>query len=78
MESPVDNPLGSMAAFNRQFQVGKTGTEAAEWGYHQEPGDTMFHVINAYTRGAQFKGLTAEESYHLERVGGLILAMVSK
>ena len=76
MESPVDNPLGSMAAFNRQFQVSKSGVEAAEWGYHQEPGHTMFHIINAYTRGAQFKGLTTEESYHLERVGGLILGMV--
>ena len=38
----------------------------------------MFPVINAYIRGAQFKGLTAEESYHLERVGGLVLALVRK
>ena len=38
----------------------------------------MFHVINSYTRGAQFKVLPAEGSYHLERVGGLILALVRK
>ena len=76
MESLVSDPLSSIASFNRQFQVGKNGAEAVEWGYHYEPGHTMFHVVNAYTRGAQYNGLTAEESYLLERVGGLILAMV--
>ena len=78
MESSVNDPLSSISAFNRQFQVGKSGAEAVEWGYSYEPGYTMFHVINAYTRGAQFNGLSAEESFHLERVGGLILAMVRR
>jgi hypothetical protein len=30
-------------------------------------GKTMFHVVNAYTRGAQFEGLSAEASYRLQK-----------
>ena len=33
-------------------------------------GNTMFHVVNAYTRAAQFEGLSAEASYRLQKVGG--------
>ena len=36
----------------------------------------MFNVVNAYTRGAQFEGLPAEASYRLQKVGGMVLAMV--
>ena len=36
----------------------------------------MFHVMQAYTRAAQYPTLTTEESYKLERVGGLILSLV--
>jgi len=47
-----------------------------EWGWNQEPGNTMFHVVNAYTRAAQFEGLSAESSYRLQKVGGMVLGMV--
>lgn len=76
LESPVDDPLSSITTFNRQFQVGKTPAEAVERGYFMEPGYSMFHVVNAYTRGAQEQGLAVSDSFLLERVGGLILAMV--
>jgi len=39
-------------------------------------GKTMFHVINAYTRAAEFEGLSAEASYELQKVGGIVLGMV--
>jgi hypothetical protein len=42
----------------------------------QEMGNTMFHVVNAYTRAAQFEGLSAEASYRLQKVGGMVLGMV--
>ena len=34
-------------------------------------------VVNAYTRAAQFKGLPAESSYKLQRVGGNVLGMLN-
>ena len=50
--------------------------EAVEWGWNQEMGSTMFHVVNAYTRAAQFEELSAEASYRLQKVGGMVLGMV--
>jgi len=76
MESKVDDPLNTIMSFNRQFQLGKMEQEAVEWGYRFEPGNTMFHLVNAYTRAAQFSGLSAEMGYRLQKVGGNILAMV--
>jgi hypothetical protein len=72
----VDNPLITIESFNRQFQVGEKEREAIKWGWEQEMGNTMFHVVNAYTRAAQFEGLSAEASYRLQKVGGMVLGMV--
>jgi len=76
IESKVVGPLATIESFNRQFQVGEKEREAVEWGWNQEPGNTMFHVVNAYTRAAQFEGLPAEASYRLQKVGGMVLGMV--
>ena len=76
MESRVDDPVATMKSFNRQFQLGESEVEAADWGWIWEPGNTMFHIVNAYTRGAMFTGLPAGSSYKLQTVGGQILAMM--
>jgi hypothetical protein len=76
MQTPVKNPLMTIESFNRQFQLGKKEREAVKWGLGQEMGNTMFHVVNAYTRAAQFERLSAEASYRLQKVGGAILGMV--
>ena len=75
-ESMVDNPTVTMENFNCQFQLNKAEKEAVEWGWSRESGYTMFHLVNAYTRAAQFEGLSAESSYRLQRTGGMILEMV--
>jgi len=77
MGSPVDNPEGTMISFNRQFQLNKNEQDAVDWGYYQDVGETMFHIINAYTKGAQYKDLSAESSFKLQKTGGNILAMVN-
>ena len=76
MDSVVDNPDSSMESFNRQFQLNNIEKEAVEWGWCHDVGETMFHVIQAYTKGAQFNNLSAESSFKLQRTGGNILAMV--
>jgi hypothetical protein len=48
-----------------------------EWAWPQEMGDTMFAVVYMYTRASQFKGLSTENSYQLQRVGGNILGMLN-
>jgi hypothetical protein len=75
-QTRLDNPLVTIGTFNRQFNITKTEAEAITRAWEIEQGFTMFHVINAYTRAAHEGDLTAEESYKLERIGGMILAMV--
>jgi len=41
-----------------------------------EMGDTMFVIVDACTRAAQFEGLSAEVSCRLQKVGGMILGML--
>lgn len=78
IESNVDDPLSTIKSFNQQFQLGKEEQEAVDWGWGFEPGDTMFSIVNAYTRGAQYNGLSAESSYRLQKVGGNILGMLNQ
>jgi hypothetical protein len=76
MQTPVENPFMTIESFNRQFQLGEKEREALRWGWEQETETTMFHVVNAYTRAAQFEGLPAEARYRLQKVGGMVLGMV--
>ena len=75
-ERTVADPAATLESFNRQFQLTRKEAEAVGRGWEAEPGNTMFSVINAYTRAAQDKELTGEERHRLERVGGQILALV--
>ena len=77
MESPVDNPLQTIESFNRQFQLNQSQKEAVEWAWPSEAGDTMFHLVNTYTKASQMDGLSAESSYRLQRVGGEVLGMLN-
>jgi hypothetical protein len=77
MDSKVDNPLKTIESFNRQFNLNQPQRDAVEWAWPQEVGDNMFAVVNTYTRAAQFKDLSAENSYQLQRVGGNILGMLN-
>jgi hypothetical protein len=76
MESPVDDPLKTIESFNRQFGLNEDERKAVEWAWPREAGITMFSVVNAYTRAAQFSGLSAESSCKLQRVGGKVLRML--
>jgi hypothetical protein len=75
-QTAVDNPENSIEAFARQFQIPQEQTEIIKHAYYQEPGATMFHVINAFTRAAQLSVLSATDSYQLEKTAGTILGMV--
>ena len=77
MESQVDDPVKTIENFNRQFQLKEPERSAVEWAWPQEIGDTMFNIVNTFTRAAQFPGLSAENSYQLQRVGGNILGMLN-
>ena len=75
-ETRVDDPLSTINSFNQQFNIGQEEKEAVEWGMEYEGSNTMFEIINSYTRAAQYPGLKAESSYQLQKVAGNILALV--
>ena len=77
MESHVDDPLKTIESFNRQFQLKEPERKATEWAWPYEMGDSMWNIVNAYTRASQAPELTAESSYQLQRVGGNILGMLN-
>jgi hypothetical protein len=76
LESPVADPLATIERFNRQFALGEREKEAVASAWPQEAGETMFNVVNTYTRGAAMEGLPAESSFRLQRVGGEVLGML--
>jgi hypothetical protein len=76
LESPVADPLMTIGNFNRQFALGEMEKSAVEWAWPQEAGETMFNVVNTYTRAAAMNGLPAESSFRLQRVGGEVLGML--
>jgi hypothetical protein len=77
LESQVADPLATIDRFNRQFALGEMEKSAVEWAFPQEAGETMFNVVNTYTRAAAMEGLPAESSFKLQRVGGEVLGMLN-
>jgi hypothetical protein len=75
-ETPVDNPESTIDSFARQFQITQKEAQIVKEAFFQEQGATMFHVIQAFTRGAQDGRLSASDAYRLERAGGQILDLV--
>ncbi|MFC1591226.1 DUF932 domain-containing protein [Thermodesulfobacteriota bacterium] len=76
MESPVDNPESTMESFNRQFALSSQEKDAVTWAWPFEQGNTLFSVINCYTKASQHEELSAASSNKLQRVGGNILSML--
>jgi hypothetical protein len=76
VESKVEHPEMTINSFNNQFQLNKAEKEAVEWAMPLEYGQTMFHIINVYTKAAQYPELPADSGYKLQKVGGTILGMV--
>ena len=78
VNSPVENPVATLESFNRQFHLKEQQRQAViDWAWPQEAGDTMYHVVNTYTKAAQFEKLPAESSHRLQSVGGNVLEMLA-
>jgi hypothetical protein len=77
MKSSVDDPESTPASFNRQFGLNAREKEAVEWAWPKGMGNTMFAIVNTFTRAVQWDELSAESSFRLSRVGGTILGMLN-
>jgi hypothetical protein len=80
LESPVDHPMETFNSFNQKFLLDQPEKDAVAWGWdyegNSENGISMFHILNSYTKAAQYPDLPAQSAYKLSKVGGEILSMV--
>jgi hypothetical protein len=76
VNTPVHNPIQTIEGFNKRFGLTLAEGEMVKASFEQELGQTMWHVIQAYTGSARAPELTVEAAYKLERAGGQILALV--
>ena len=75
-QTPVDDAMASIESFSQRFGLSQSETEVVRRSYHLEPGATMFHIINAFTRAGRDFGLDTAQTYRLEKAGGQILGLV--
>jgi hypothetical protein len=76
VNTPVPEPLRTIDSFNKRFGLTQAESEMVKASFAQEPGGTMWNIIQAYTGAAKSQDLIVEAAYRLERVGGQILALV--
>ena len=70
-------PTGDDESIQPAIPVGEKGGRSGRLGMGYELEDRMFHIVNSYTRAAQYPTLSAESGYRLQKVGGNILAMLN-
>ena len=73
--SHVDDPIRSIESFSRRFGLSQNESEIVKQSFEQEPGNTMFNIINAYTAAAKTEGLSTADVYKFEKAGGQILSL---
>ena len=78
VNTPMSNPIQAIESFNKRFGLTQTEGEMVKASFAQEPGGTMWSIIQAYTGSARAPELTVEAAYRLERVGGQILGMIKQ
>ena len=76
VNTPVHNPIQSIESFNKRFGLTVAEGELVKASWEQEPLQTMWGVIQAYTGAARSPELAVDVAYRLERVGGQLLSMV--
>lgn len=76
IESEVDDPMASIRVFGRRFGLSHEETLEVLDAWEQDPGYTLWSVIQAFTYAAKASHLPAEGAYRLQRAGGMILSLV--
>ena len=77
LNTPCKSAEETFKSFNRQFNLRDNEIKAVEWGWEMESGDSMFNIVNAYTKGAQYPKLPAESAFRLQKTGGCILSLLN-
>jgi len=74
--SLIDDPVSSIDSFSKRFGLSQKESEIVTQAFYQEPGNTLFHIINAFTAAAKTDGLSTSDVYRFEKTGGQVLSLV--
>ena len=74
--SLIDDPVSSIDSFSKRFGLSQKESEIVKLSFEREPGNTLFHIINAFTASAKTDGLSTAEVYKFEKTGGQVLSLV--
>ncbi len=77
-QTMYEDPYEVMGKINKRFQLTGLEADAALWGFMQEQGKSLYHLMNGYTKGAQFSELPEDSRYRLEYTGGMISGLARK
>lgn len=69
----VPDPMRLIEKLGKRFVLSKKEIELVQ-GHYQGP-DTMWQVVNAFTATAKDSGMSVDDQYRYERVGGQVLAL---
>ena len=75
-DSLIDDPDSSINSFSKRFGLSQKESEIVKQSFEQEPGNTMFNIINAFTATAKTEGLSTADVYRFEKTGGQVLSLV--
>jgi len=74
----VSNTLETIKKISKLLNLTRLEYEATIWGINVEPGDTLYHIINALTKGAQYPLLSEANVYNLLKAGGKAIDLVNQ
>jgi hypothetical protein len=73
-DSPTSAP--SIGSFGKRFGLTNEEIQMAQAVWDEDPGYTLWSVLQAFTWAAKNQELPAETAYKFQRMGGQILALV--
>ena len=77
IESKVASPISTIGSFSERFKLNAIEHSAAVWGWEQDPGENMFSIVQAFTKGEQYPELNVLQQNNMQTIGGKILGLVA-
>ena len=77
IQSVITDPESTIYVMNEAFHLSELEREAIKWAIPYEYGNTLFNIVNIYTRAAQYEPLSVESRHYLQKTGGQILSMTT-
>lgn len=75
--SLTEDPMDTIEIYAKRLGLSQDEVVIVKESFWAEPGETLFHIINAFTATARARDLFTAEIYKLESAGGQILSQVN-